>query len=159
MITKNDCLAILVDFEDRGLKVDKYINMLFSSVDIPLQVLRFIRDNRGVEAANFYEVLRKSYNQKRSPLYKNIVAQHQHFADVLTTLTCLQTQIALYGKKLPDEAARAIFYKQARAEQLSRVLNDYFKTLQQAACRALLKAVKADLMVLQYIAGRRDLTA
>ena len=74
MITKNDCLSILVELEDRGVAdINKYIRQLMSSKEIPLAVLKFIATNRGIEVANFYEILRNSYNDKRSKLYYNIL--------------------------------------------------------------------------------------
>ena len=73
MITKNDCLSILVKLGDNGVQgTDPYIRKLLVSKEIPLDVLRFISDNRGIEVSEFYEMLRKSHNQKKSPLYTNI---------------------------------------------------------------------------------------
>ena len=73
MITKNDCLTILVALEDKGININQPMKKLVTSKDIPLDVLKFILDNRGIEVANFYEMLRKKHNQKKSPLYHNIV--------------------------------------------------------------------------------------
>ena len=75
MITKNDCLTILVSLEDRGISIDQPMKKLITAREIPLDVLKFILDNRGIEVANFYEMLRKKHNQKKSPLYHNIVCR------------------------------------------------------------------------------------
>ena len=37
---------------------------LVMSREVPLEVLKFISDNRGIEASNFYEMLRKKHNPK-----------------------------------------------------------------------------------------------
>ena len=75
MITKNDCMSILIKLEDHGVNIDSYMRKLIVSKEIPLEVLKFISQHRGIEVANFYEMLRKKHNQKKSPLYLNIVKE------------------------------------------------------------------------------------
>ena len=66
MITKNDCLSILVKLEDSGVKnIDTYMRKLLVSREIPLEVLKFISDNHGLDISNFYEMLRKKHNQSK----------------------------------------------------------------------------------------------
>lgn len=155
MITKNDCLSILVKLEDSGVKnIDTYMRKLLVSREIPLEVLKFISENRGLEISKFYEMLRKNHNKKKSPLYTNIVREINNPTEAVITLSCLLTQILLYGKKL--EGAE-LFFKEARGEEISRVLNEYFKTGLYEDCLNLLKVIKSDLLVLEYIAGRREL--
>ena len=157
MITKNDCLSILVKLGDSGVTgVDPYMKKLLVSRTIPIEVLKFISDNRGLEVSHFYEMLRKSHNQKKSPLYTNILKEIDDPQEVVTTLSCLLTQILLYGKKLDN---RDQFFREVRAEELTRVLNNYFKTGLYEDCLSIIKVIKADLLVLEYIAGRRDLAA
>ena len=157
MITKNDCLSILVKLGDSGVEgVDPYMKKLLISRTIPIEVLKFISDNRGLEVSHFYEMLRKSHNQKKSPLYTNILKEIDDPQEVVTTLSCLLTQILLYGKKLDN---RDQFFREVRAEELTRVLNNYFKTGLYEDCLNIIKVIKADLLVLEYIAGRRDLAA
>lgn len=154
MITKNDCLTILVALEDKGVNIDKQMRKLVTSKDIPMDVLKFILDNRGIEVANFYEMLRKKHNQKKSPLYHNIVKDIEDTDEVITTLACLLVQITLYGKKL--QTNREIFQREVRAEEITRVLNNYYSTGEFDQCLALLKLLKADLLVLEHISGRRE---
>ena len=154
MITKNDCLALLVALEDKGVNIDKPMRKLVTTKDIPMDVLKFILDNRGIEVANFYEMLRKKHNQKKSPLYHNIVKDIDDVDEVITTLACLLVQIALYSKKLP--ANREIFQREVRAEEITRVLNSYYNTGDFDQCIALIKLLKADLLVLEHISGRRE---
>ena len=155
MITKNDCLSILVKLEDSGVQgIDPYMRKLLISKEIPLDVLKFISDNRGIEVGNFYEMLRKSHNQKKSPLYTNILKEVENPDELITTLSCLLTQIILYGNKLIN---RDQFFREVRAEEITRVLNNFFKTGTYEESQALLKLIKSDLLVLEYIAGRRDL--
>jgi hypothetical protein len=154
MITKNDCLTILVALEDKGVNIDKPMRKLVTTKEIPIEVLKFILDNRGIEVANFYEMLRKKHNQKKSPLYHNIVKDIEDTDDVITTLACLLVQINLYGKKLPYN--REIFQREVRAEEITRVLNHYYSTGEFDQCLALIKLLKADLLVLEHISGRRE---
>ena len=155
MITKNDCLSILVKLEDSGVKnIDPYMRKLLTARDLPIEVLKFISDNRGLEVSKFYEMLRKSHNDKKSPLYTNILKEVEEPKKVVTTLSCLLTQILLYGNKLENQE---LFYREVRAEELTKVLNNYFKTGVYEECLSLLKLIKSDLLVLEYIAGRRDL--
>ena len=155
MITKNDCLSILVHLEDSGVaNIDPYMRKLLVSREIPVEVLKFISDNRGLEISNFYEMLRKNHNKKKSPLYTNIVREQTEEKAVVTTLSCLLTQILLYGAKL---STPELFFKEARAEEITRVLNSYFKTEVYDECITLLKLIKSDLLVLEYIAGRREI--
>ena len=157
MITKNDCLSILTKLDESGVSgVNQYVRKLVVARDIPIEVLKFISDNRGLEVSKFYEMLRRSHNQKKSPLYTNILKEVDDPQEVVTTLSCLLTQILLYGKKLED---RDQFFREVRAEELTRVLNNYFKTGLYEECLNLIKVIKSDLLVLEYIAGRRDLNA
>ena len=157
MITKNDCLSILTKLDESGVSgVNSYVRKLVVARDIPLEVLKFISDNRGLEVSKFYEMLRRSHNQKKSPLYTNILKDIEDPQEVVTTLSCLLTQILLYGKKLES---RDQFFREVRAEELTRVLNNYFKTGLYEECLHLIKVIKSDLLVLEYIAGRRELNA
>jgi hypothetical protein len=153
MITKNDCLTILVALEDKGINIDKPMRKLVTSKEIPTDVLKFILDNRGIEVANFYEMLRKKHNQKKSPLYHNIVKDIEDTDEIITTLACLLVQITLYSNRLP--ANKEIFQREVRAEEITRVLNAYYSTGEFSQCLALLKLLKADLLVLEHISGRR----
>jgi hypothetical protein len=157
MITKNDCLTILVALEDKGVDIDKPMRKLVTTKEIPMDVLKFILDNRGIEVANFYEMLRKKHNQKKSPLYHNIVKDITDTDEIITTLACLLVQITLYGNKLTSN--REIFQREVRAEEITRVLNTYYSTGEFDQCLALLKLLKTDLLVLEHISGRREVLA
>ena len=155
MLTKNDCLTLIVSLENRGINIDQQMKKLLTSKEIPIETLKFILDNRGIEVANFYEMLRKKHNQKKSPLYHNIVKDITDPEEVITTLACLLVQITLYSKRLP--ANKEIFQREVRAEEISRVLNTYYATGMLDSCLALMKLLKSDLLVLEHISGRRDL--
>ena len=69
MVSKNDLLLLLTELEDKGLDVSAMTQKLFSTTSIPLDVVKFINDNRQLDLTTFYENLRKNYNKKKSKLY------------------------------------------------------------------------------------------
>jgi hypothetical protein len=155
MITKNDCLTLLVSLEDKGVNIDKQMKRLITAKEVPMDILKFILENRGIEVAEFYEMLRKKHNDKKSPLYHNIVKDITDPDEIITTLACLLVQITLYSKKLASN--KEIFQREVRAEEITRVLNNYYSTGALDQCLALIKLLKADLVVLEHISGRREI--
>lgn len=154
MITKNECISMLMGLEPK-VKVDDHIRKVLTSKTVPIETLQFIYQNQGLEAIKFYEMLRKNHNQKKSPLYTNLLNTEHTEEELVITLTSLLQQIALYSKKL-EEKEKLLFLKEIRAEEISRVLHQYFKDGNYETCGALLGAIKCDLMVLEGIAGRRE---
>jgi hypothetical protein len=147
-------MTVLVALEDRGLDINQPMKKLITAKEVPHEVLKFILDNRGIEVANFYEMLRKKHNDKKSPLYHNIVKEVTDPEEIITTLACLLVQITLYSKKLSTN--KEIFQREVRAEEITRVLNNYYATGLMDQCLTLLKLIKTDLLVLEHISGRRD---
>ena len=156
MITKDDLLLLLTELQDTGINVNNEIMKTATSSSIPLDVLKFINTKRQLDVAAFYELLRKNYNNKKSPLYKNIVRDDVFSkpTELLTTLAALNLQILLFAKKLEDDK---MFLKHSRAEEITRVLNNYYKTYDLLPCVKLVKLIRADLMVFEYVGGRRVL--
>lgn len=156
MLTKSDCLSILVKMGDSGIDTSQYMRKLVISSTIPVEVLEFIAKNKGIEAVNFYEMLRKKHNKDKSPLYTNILKGDEAKQDKITTLVCLLTQIVLYGNKLESLTQKDQFLKEVRAEEITRVLNSYFKTGSTEEISTLLDLIKVDLLVLEGLTGRRE---
>lgn len=154
MLTKSDCLSILVKMEDAGINIKDNMKDLLISKDIPTKVLEFIIKNKWIEAGNFYEMLRKKHNQKKSPLYLNILREIESEEQCITTLVCLLVQINLYSNKL--EKDKDLFLKEIRAEEISKVLYEYYSSGNSSNCFNLLKLIKIDLLVLECLAGRRE---
>lgn len=153
MLTKTDLLLLLTDIEDSGKNVDVQISKLLKMDTIPYDVLKFINDNRQFDVSVFYDLLRKNYNRKKSNLYINLVREElTNPNEVLIILSCLNLQILLFAKKLVDNK---MFLKHSRAEDITRVLNNYYKTYDLIPCLKLLKLIKADLIALEQINGHR----
>lgn len=148
MITRSDCYLLLSDLQDSGIDTTKAISDLSTSKDIPISVIKFINDNRQLDLSQFYENLRKNYNNKKSQLYINIVKETQDPDKLLVTLSALLTQILLYSNKVND---KQLFLKHSRADEISKVLTKYFIDYDLTTCIKLLRLIKADLKTLESI--------
>ena len=154
MLNKSDCMSILIKLEDKGVDINAQMKKLILAKDIPIDVLKFIAEKQGLEAVNFYEMLRKSYNNKKSKLYKNIL-DDINIDDVCVILSSLLLQIALYSSKVTD--TKNSFLQEIRANEISEALADFYKSDNVEKCLAVLNAIKTDLLVLEYLNGRREL--
>lgn len=154
MIQKQDCISLLSKIEaEQHINVNKYLQQLLLADDIPLEILQFIIKQQGLEVTNFYEMLRHNYNNKKSKLYINLV-QEEPKQNIIITLSCLLNQIVLFGNKLTQSD---LFFKQIRAAEISRAINDYFETGSYELCIKMLNLIRNDLIVLEAVAGRRKL--
>lgn len=153
MITKQDCLLLLTEIQDTGKDCKSQIKALLKEGQPTLEILSFINDNRQLDVTLFYEKLRKSYNNKKSKLYINIVKDSfDNPKDIITTLASLTLQILLYNKSVEDST---MFLKHSRFEEITKCLFLYSKTYDIVPAHKLLKLIKADLIVLEMSNGRR----
>lgn len=149
MITRNDCLILLADLEKKNIDTKEITNELFASNQVPINVIKFINNSRPLEANNFYEHIRKSYNHKKSNLYINIVKEElKDPNDVLTTLASLNLQILLYSKKIEN---KQMFFRHMRFGEICACLLNYSKTYDLTNCIKLLYYIKSDLKAFEYI--------
>lgn len=149
MISRNDCLLLLTDIQNSGVDVNNEINELLSTnTQIPMSILKFINEHRTLDLTEFYEKLRKSYNDKKSNLYKNIVSEIKDPNDSLTTLASLNLQILLFSKKVKD---KQMFLRHARLDDINKCLYNYSQTYDLTPCLRLLRLLKADLKALESI--------
>ena len=148
MITKNDCLILLSDLQDRfNIEVPKkYIQKVLLSDQVSVEVVQYINSQRQLDLSNFYQKIRKSYNNKKSNLYINIVKEITDPDEVVITLSAMLTQILLFSKSVDN---KLMFLRHARADDISRVLSIYFTTFNVESCIKLLQLIKADLKVLE----------
>ena len=149
MLTKNDCLLLLVEIGNKGIDTKDMGNKLFSQSGIDMEVLKFINNHRPLELSDFYNTLRKNYNNKKSKLYKEIVQIDQKEPkDIVITLSSLLTQILLYSNKVEN---KLLFLKHARADEISKVLSNYCKTYDTTLCIQILSLIRADLKALESL--------
>jgi len=155
MISKSDVVILLTELQENGEDVAPEIAELYKTQTIPLETLKKINDRRPLDLCLFYEKLRKSYDNKRSKLYINIMKSNENAITdsktILTTLSALLNQILQY-----ECQDKAMFIKHSRAEEIVSVLNIYFKTFNIEPALKLLTLVKADICALEYINGRRQ---
>lgn len=149
MITKNDCLLLLSELQDKGLKTKPYVMKVLKDNNVNLEVLKFINDNRKLELTEFYNFLKNRYNEKKSKLYKEIVQiDEKQPKDIVVTLSSLLTQILLYSNKTEN---KQLFLKHSRADEISKVLVKYFQDYDVQLCVSMMNLLKADLKACEYI--------
>ena len=149
MLTKNDLSLLLNEMQASGKETSKLATRLALSEGVPRDILKYINDNRPLEVAQFYEMLRKNYNHKKSNLYKNLVREElSEPIEALITLSALNLQILLYAKKLDDNK---MFLKHSRADEITKVLNNYYNTYDLIPCLKMLKLIKSDLKCFENI--------
>lgn len=148
MLQKNDLILLLSEMQENGAEVTDQITKVLTSATIPLDVLKEINDNRQLDVASFYERIRKNYNDKRSDLYKNIVKEIDDPREVLITLSAFALQVQLYSKYANDVE---MFFKHIRIEEVTRVLNNYYKTYDITSALKVIRLLKADLKAFESI--------
>ena len=149
MITRRDCLLLLSELKLKNIDT-AMITKTLASPNVDIEVIKFINDHRQFEANAFYDKIRKSYNAKKSNLYKNIVTCDEVDCSntVLTTLAALNLQILLYVDKVTDAK---MFLRHLRFEEINQALLNYGKTFDLVPCIKVLQIVKADLKAFEYI--------
>lgn len=148
MITKNDCYLLLSELNENGIDTSGPIKDLMSSSSPSLEVIKFINDNRQLDLTRFYEKIRKSYNNKKSKLYINIMKEIEQPQDVLVTLSSLLTQVMIFSKDAED---RQMFLRHSRADEITKVLSGYFRDFDLTRCIKLIQLMKIDIKALEAI--------
>lgn len=149
MLKKNDLILLLTQLQSNGEDVSSQLRSVAISTEIPLDVVKFINDKRQLDVTGFYEQLRKSYNNKRSSLYINLVREDvREPNEVLITLSSLNLQILLYAKHLDNPQ---MFLSHSRAEEITRVLNNYYRTYDLKPVMLLRDLIRSDLKVFESI--------
>lgn len=149
MLKKNDLILLLTRLQEEGVDVSSQLKKTLLSSEIPLDVIKFINDNRQMDVTRFYEQLRRSYNAKRSSLYINLVREDlKDPSDALTTLASFNLQVLLFAKHLEEPT---MFLNQSRAEEVTRVLNNYYRTYDLAPVLTLRSLIKSDLKAFESI--------
>lgn len=150
MITRRDCILLLSELAERGVDIDEMLQKAVKNSDVDMSVVKFINSNRQLDVNAFYEKLRKSYNNKKSMLYKNIVTCDEVDCTdtVLTTLASLCLQILLFEKNVEDFG---MFLRHTRYEEITQVLFNYVKTFDLVPCVKVLQVIKADLKAFEHL--------
>jgi CDP-glycerol glycerophosphotransferase (TagB/SpsB family) len=150
MLKTTDLILLLTELEEKGVEgSSQQIRELVNKGEILFETLKFINDNRLLDVANFYEQIRKSYNSKKSSLYINLVREEvKNPKDMLTTLASLNLQILLFANHIENPQ---MFLSHSRAEEITRVLNNYYRTYDLKPVVALRSLIKADLKSFESI--------
>ena len=150
MITRRDCLLLLAELQHKGIDTASMTQKALKNTSIDIEVIKFINEHRRFEANEFYEKLRKSYNNKKSMLYKNIVTcdEVDCSSTVLSTLGALNQQILLFLDKVEDTK---MLLRHLRFEEITESLLNYAKTFDLVPCIKVLQIIKADLKAFEYL--------
>lgn len=150
MIPKVQCLTLLFEMKNNGIDVDNDIKYLMSH-DVNQEIIQKVLTYKEPNLRAFYEKLRKSYNNKKSKLYINIVKETDlEPKEVLCTLGSLQLQILLFYKTLNDDP---FFLTNARFNEITDCLKHFYETGDIVPCQELLSLFKADLKLLEEISN------
>lgn len=148
MISKADCLLLLTDISKTNKEAEKYKTLLYSKPEIDFEILKFIYKNTSIDVLEFYEKLRKNYNNKKSSLYINIMKEVDEPRKCITTLSSLLLQMLLYADKLDNTDA---FLRNCRCKELIKVISNYLETYDLTKCVDLLTLYKTDIKALEEI--------
>lgn len=150
MIDKYSCLLLLNDIQKKGIDVNKELVRLNNSYNVPLETLKFINDNEPMDLAKFYEKLRKSYNDKKSTLYKNLMKDDfsENPSEIPIILTSYALQLTIYAKNVSN---KHMFYKFGRLDEVYECLSNYAKDYDLSLSIRLLHLIKADIKVLESL--------
>lgn len=147
-ISKNDCLVLLTDLEESGVDSSLMIKKLIKLSEPSIEILKFINDHRQLDLASFYEKLRKSYNNKRSTLYINLMKDPDvnNINKILATLNSYALQATLFSDSVEN---KQIFFRFARLQEVYQCLYYYTKTYDLTNCLKLLSLIRADIKALE----------
>ena len=144
MITKNDCLLLLVDLKKDGVDTTEAVRELLKGNLLPS--LQLVNNHRMMDISNFYEKLRKSYNDHHSKLYINIMKEldEDNIEEILTTLNSFALQAMLFKAENKE-----MFMKHVRLDEVYKVLLKYTIDYDMTKAIDLLRLIKADIKALE----------
>ena len=67
----------------------------------------------------------------------------------------MSLQIFLYSKHVKEED-KTLFFKHVRAEEITRVLHNYYQDYDITSALVLMRLIKADLVAFETVQGRRE---
>lgn len=156
MLQNNDLVLLLTEMEENGIEgASRHLRAIIGKPGVSVDALKYINSHRQLDVVGFYERIRKNYNEKRSNLYKNIVKEIDDPVEIITTLHALSLQIFLYSKHVA-EADKTLFFKHVRAEEITRVLHNYYNDYDISSALVLMRLIKADLVAFETVQGRRE---
>lgn len=148
MLNRQDCYKILFDMKEKGIDVTEQISQLSKNVKVPLQVIKFINENRELNVTTFYESLRKKHNEKTSKLYLKIMKEDLDANECLKTLSSYVTQVLIASEKI-QLSERKSFLESSHILQVISALHKYFASQELLECLDILKIIKSDIKILE----------
>lgn len=146
MINKDTAILKLSELKSKGIDTSSEIRKVLSLRTVPISTIKVIKGSFSIESYNFYKHLKMNYYNNKSPLYKNIMKSDN---TPIITLSSLQLQILLWGKKLEDPIT---FYEETRLNEITACINKYSKTFDNITeVLNVLEKIKDDILILENI--------
>lgn len=114
----------------------------------PIGALKTIKQNGKLDIFEFYNKLRKNYNDKHSKIYINVMKEVEDPKKVLTTLSALVTQILLYSEHLNN---KNIFMKHSNFSEILKALQEYAETQNLIPCVEIIRTIKQDIKQVEQL--------
>lgn len=151
MLKNEEIILLLSSLTSLGVsqeEINKQIKKLYTSSLKKNEVIKFINDNKPLDIKNFYNKLRKSYNEKHSKLYVNIVKEIDNPEEVLTTLSSYILQVNLYTKNVDNTI---LFLQSSRVQEACNLLSNYYLDYNIQPLVNFIKSIKLDLKLFESL--------
>lgn len=151
MLKNEELILLLSSLVNVGVsqeEINKQIKKLYTSPLKKSEVIKFINDNKPLDIKNFYNKIRKSYNENHSKLYPNIVKEIDNPEEVLTTISSYILQVNLYSKNVENSI---LFLQSSRIQEACSLLSNYYLDYNIQPLVNYIKSIKLDLKLFESI--------
>lgn len=121
MLTNQDLIYFLTKWNTK--EADVIIRKLLTSSSFKGEAISYLNSLRSIDIVNFYEHLRKSYNEKHSSLYINLMREELSLDEQIITLASYILQANIYLKKSIN---KPLFIRESSLLDASRALELYY---------------------------------
>ena len=107
-----------------------------------------LKEQGKLDIFEFYNKLRKNYNDKHSKIYINVMKEVEDPKKVLTTLSALVTQILLFSENSNN---KNIFMRHANFSEILKALQEYAENQNLIPCVEIIRLIKQDIKQVEQI--------
>lgn len=150
MLTSQDLIYFLTKCNTK--EADVIIRKLLTSSAFKGEAISYLNSTRSIDIVNFYEHLRKSYNEKRSSLYINLMKEDLPLEDQVITLASYILQANIYLKKAIN---RPLFIRESEVNNSALALQKYYSQEDLLEVRNQLNKIKEDIKLYESFYRRK----